>query len=136
MKKITSIQEFLDDPEVVNFIGKEYVRYRERWLRAFHKTQDIEKVHKVPALNILCFLSPPVWLAYRKQYKLFAAMLGLMSVLTTFEIFAGLLIPLPIYLLLFAVVSLYVSGSYFTYTRSFFENLDTDDPVQRQYLII
>jgi hypothetical protein len=135
MKKVTSIQEFLDDPEVVNFIGNEYVRYRERWLRAFHKTQDIEKIHKVPALNILCFLLPPVWLGYRKQCKLFAALLGLMAILTTFEIFAGFLIPIPVYLIIFAVVSLYVSGSYFTYTRNFFENLETDDPARREYLI-
>ncbi len=135
MNKITKIQEFVDDPEVVSFIGKDYAHYRDRWLRADHKTNDINKIQKVPCLNLLCLLCPPLWLGYRKQLPLFMAFLAVMALFTVFEIFSGILIPVPVYLALFVILSLYSSGYYFSYVRNFFERIESTSEEDRERLI-
>ncbi len=80
---------------------------------------------------------PPAWFGYRKQLKLYTAFLATMAVLTLFEIFTGVLIPLPLFMMVFFIVSLFVSGYYLKYSLEFFHNLDNraQEKSEREHLI-
>jgi hypothetical protein len=134
MKKIEDIEAFMADPEVVSFIGKDYGKYRERWLRAYHRTKDIDKIQYSPSLNFLCIF-PPAWFGYRKQFISLLVFTAFIAFLTVFEIFSGILIHPLVYLGIFLLTSLFACGGYFNYVRKFFENLETEDPEKRQDLI-
>lgn len=68
MKSVPDFPAFIDNPEVVEFVGKNHVAFRESWLRSYKRTQDADKVMTRPSLNLAALFAFPVWCAYRKLF--------------------------------------------------------------------
>ncbi len=131
MPEITDIHAFLDSPEAEAYVGRDFNKYRLRWLRAYEKYHDIKKIKAVPSLNLLALFLLPVWAGYRKQFGVLFAVTLMISAAVCFEIFSGILIPGVAYISALVAISAMVNGWYFQHMFSFFRKLETEDTEER-----
>lgn len=80
-----NVREFVASDDVRKFVGKNYDEYSDVWLNDYAKKHEVRRVIFSLHFNLLAFLITPAWYAYRKMYKVWAALLGLMCAVSLFE---------------------------------------------------
>ena len=131
MKSIPDFPAFVDSSEVVEFVGKNHVSYRESWLRSYKKTQDVDKITVKPSLNMGALCAFPVWCAYRKLFLPFIFFMLAVSCIVVFEVFSGIVVNPVFYIALVPLFGMFANGLYLKRIIRFFENIDVDDPAER-----
>jgi hypothetical protein len=144
-----NISEFLENPEIDQFIGKKSLYYRTLWLKNYNKKNSIKSILTSANWNwgaFLC-LCPVTWLAYRKMLGYwFVVILTCLSIFLKayfskdstsywidkhifFDSFFDSLFPI------FPVVLLYGKNYYFLHTITFFEKIKDLSSERRGKLI-
>lgn len=68
-KSKSDLIDFLDRPETILFIGKNYEHYKNLWIYYYEKKVEKIKPPKVKGRFVwISLLSPFIWLFYRKMY--------------------------------------------------------------------
>jgi hypothetical protein len=135
MSQIQDFPNFVDSPETIAFVGENHLAFREAWLRAYKKAGSAEKAKTRPSVNFAALLAFPFWCGYRKICRPLVFFTLLFCTAILFEIFTGIFIPLPFYVVFILIMGMLANGFYLDRVMRFFGNLQETEPEIRAAVI-
>lgn len=107
---------FIESKDVELFVGKNYQKYKERWLNSVKKEKHFKNGNLSSfSFNLLALVALPAWLGYRKMYLFFFSFLGLLCLITLGEYLSGYHLPTTAFTGGLAALSFLMNGFYFTH---------------------
>ena len=108
-----NVRDFVASDDVRAFVGKNYDEYSDIWLSDYAKKHEPRGVIFSLHFNLLALVITPAWFAYRKMYKVWAALLAFMCVISFIEAAMHQDLPVGAYIGAFVALSITSKGLYF-----------------------
>lgn len=136
--KDLDFNEFMKNEDVVAFIGKNFVHYRDIWEIDYGKSKgNLRKIVLARHVNALAMLvCVPAWFGYRKMYAAAGGITALLCLATFLESWVKIPLPSSIFLVVNLLIATQTKGFYFDHVVRFFDrNKNTDRKTLEPLLI-
>jgi hypothetical protein len=137
--KNLNVPAFLERPDVQAFIGPNFEKFKEKWLKDYAKSKDAARMLVRHHWNLMAFLFWPAWFAYRKMWKnllMFSGAFMAIFVLESVWVHGGHNpIPSAAYTGVHLVIGLMATNMYFMHVVNFFHDNAKTSPTEMNTLI-
>ena len=137
--KTLDVPAFLERPEVAAFVGKNFDKYKELWLKDYAKTKSALKMTNKLHWNWGAFWLWFSWFSYRRMWGVVLSILGLLAVSSMAEAYYyqlyGKGFSASTYTAPFIILSMMSKGLYFNHVATFFYKYSDVSPARMKELI-